>query len=406
MANSLIGTLVFLVGLPVAAEACYLFGLVAACARHRPPTAGGPPRSQIVILVPAHNEADTIASCLESMLSQQYPRDLFRVVVIADNCTDQTAARAAATGAEVMVRDIPEIRGKGHALQWAMEQLLAGSRPFDAVVVADADSRADPRFLAELETLLGLGHDVVQADYSLEPEPDSARSQIEAAAMLLRVRVRYTGLTTLGLPVGLAGNGMLLSRRVLQSIPWDAYSPTEDAEYTLKLLLAGVRPVFAARARISSPTTPSERGAYTQGLRWESGRFTSMRRSLPTMLRAAAGRRDLVLLASSIDIAVPPFTILISMATLGTVGALVLVMAGGSSALPLVPWLFAALALPAYVVLGLRAAGAPAPMYRALLSLPGFVRRKLRVYGHLLFHGVEQSWVRTQRPAELHNEPD
>ena len=401
MLGSLVGALVFITGLPVVAGAGYLLVLVAACWRHRPVAATGTPRSGLAVLVPAHNEAETIADCVRSLLGQEYPRERLRVLVIADNCSDDTAARAVEAGADVLVRNVPQLRGKGHALQWAMERVLAEADPPDALVVVDADARAEPRFLAELEGWLASGHDAVQANSFLQPEPGSARSQLEAAAMLLRARVRYSGLTELGIPAGLGGNGMLLSRQVLQAHPWEAHSPTEDAEHTIKLLLAGVRPVFAARARIWSRTTASERGAYTQGVRWESGRFSAMRRTLPRVFRAALRRRDLLLLVRAVDFAVPPLTILAAITALGTLVAAVLVAAGVIPPLALLPWALAALALPTYVLLGLAAAGAPAETYLAVLALPRFLARKLRIYAYLLAHGGERDWVRTQRPAEL-----
>ena len=63
------------------------------------------PASRLVVLVPAHDEELLVGRCVDSLRAQTYPRSLTRVVVIADNCTDQTAARALAAGAEVMVRD-------------------------------------------------------------------------------------------------------------------------------------------------------------------------------------------------------------------------------------------------------------------------------------------------------------
>src|SRR3954453_22525294 len=100
--------------------------------------AGAPASRTVVALIPAHDEETTIAACVQSLQEQAYPEDLFDVVVIADNCTDETAAAAAAAGAKVMVRTDPESRGKGQALRWAFELLLAAESPPDAIAVVDA----------------------------------------------------------------------------------------------------------------------------------------------------------------------------------------------------------------------------------------------------------------------------
>src|SRR6476469_4888852 len=61
--------------------------------------------AEVVVLIPAHDEEETIARCVETFAQQTYPRKRFQVVVVADNCSDDTAAVAARAGAEVLVRD-------------------------------------------------------------------------------------------------------------------------------------------------------------------------------------------------------------------------------------------------------------------------------------------------------------
>ena len=84
--------------------------------------------TDVVVLVPAHDEEGTIAHCVEAFENQTYPRERYRVVVVADNCTDDTAGIASRAGAEVLLRDEPDALGKGRALRWAMDQLLASRR--------------------------------------------------------------------------------------------------------------------------------------------------------------------------------------------------------------------------------------------------------------------------------------
>jgi hypothetical protein len=209
--------LLTLTGLAAGACGLYLVGLALASFFARP-TRGGEPRlaHQLAVLVPAHNEAALIARCLESLAGQDYPTDRYTVVVIADNCTDDTAAIAVACGVRVLTRE-STARGKGQALQWAMEQLLNEADAPEAMVVIDADSVVDRGLLGGLTAELDRGAEVVQAEYLALTEDDSLRATLRASSLLLFHRVRFSGRKVLGLPCSLVGNGMLFSRQLRRS---------------------------------------------------------------------------------------------------------------------------------------------------------------------------------------------
>src|SRR5947207_2040410 len=231
-------------GAPVAAAAVYLL-LLAVASLRRPPASPRPAElPRLAVLVPAHDEEQLIDRCVASLRAQSYPADRFRVVVIADNCGDGTARLATAGGAEVLERRDDRALGKGYALRWAMDLVLggtAGEVP-DGIVVVDADSVADRDLLLHLGAALAAGSDVCQAEYLVLADGASTRGRLVAAAFLLFHRVRFGGRAALGLPASLVGNGMLFSRRLLEAVPWSAFTGVEDLEYTLDLRLAGFRP--------------------------------------------------------------------------------------------------------------------------------------------------------------------
>jgi hypothetical protein len=301
-----------------------------------------------------------------------------------------------------MERQVPDLRGKGHALRWAMDQLLAASEPPDAVIVVDADSIADQDFLRELEAVFAAGHPVVQADDILSAEPDQRRALLEAAALLLRNRVRFAGRAVFRLPASLCGNGMLLSGSVLRAHPWQAFSATEDSEYGLSLLAAGVPTAFALRAVIMAAPTAGAHGAYTQSLRWDGGRLTLAREWMLPLLRAGLRRRSPVVLGVALDLAVPPLGALVMAAAAGSVVALAVAVTGVTGVWTAIPWLVALVALPGYLLVGLASCRVPAATYTAFLLTPWFLARKLRVYARLVRNHDADGWVRTQRPAEVH----
>jgi cellulose synthase/poly-beta-1,6-N-acetylglucosamine synthase-like glycosyltransferase len=399
LASGLAWVLFALAGLAAAGAALYLV-LLAFASFGRRTVEAGPPRSRIAVLVPAHDEAALVGRCVTSLRQQSYPVELFDIVVIADNCTDDTAARAAAAGATVLVRTAPDARGKGPALRWAMDRLLERTPELAAIVVVDADSVADPDLLGALVARLERGAPVVQAEYLGRNEDGSTRSELRAAAFLLFHRVRLGGRAVLGLPCNLVGNGMLFSREVLEEHPWDAFTGAEDLEYSIDLRLAGVRPVYAGDARLAAPVSGRGRAAQTQRLRWEGGRFHVVRTRLPRLLGAVIGQRRWTLFDAAVDLAVPPLGLLAAGSLFGAALGLVLASAGDAPWWAVAPWLVAVASVPTFVVVGLCAARAPRSMWRALLVAPALVASELRTRLRLLRGLGASTWERTERPGE------
>lgn len=383
------------VGCLLAAAALYLLVPAVAALFYREQERHARADKDVVVLIPAHDEEASIGRCVASLRAQTYPAERFAVVVIADNCTDDTARVAADAGAEVLIRDEPDKRGKGRALRWAIEQLLARERPPDAVVVIDADSSPDPRFLTEIVSRLDEGAEAVQGE-SLLLDDGSPEQALRGAAFLLVNRARPTGRSVLGLASGLAGNGMLFSRRVLAEHPWSAYSSTEDVEYGLALRVAGVDPVFARGAIVWSASAPHGRAAETQQLRWEGGKLHLARTQIPRLVRDAFRKRRPSLLDAAAELAVPPLGYLAAAAGLIAIAGIALAWLDGLALWAILPAVVALAAIPVYVLVGLIAARAPSSAYRALAHAPAFVVRKL-FRAHRLLRFRPDSWVRTER---------
>ena len=395
-----IGTLLLAATGGVAAVASlYLLILATAALRPRPGLVASGAESRVVVLVPAHDEAALVARCVVSLRAQDYPPERLRIVVIADNCTDATATAAHDAGAEVMVRDEPALRGKGRALRWAMDRLLAQPDSPDAVAVVDADSIAAPGMVRALETELARGGEAVQADYTVLGGSGPG-SPLRQAAFLLFHRARFSGRAALGLPCTLVGNGMMFRRQLLQRLPWSAFTGAEDLEYATELRMAGVRPRFAATASVSGPAPGFGRGAATQRMRWEGGRFHVVRTRLPHLVAAAVRRRDPWLLDAALDLAIPPLGLLVLLDLLGGCAALAAGLAGALPVWAGITWWASSGMLTAYVFLGMRAAHAPASAYRALLTAPWFLLLKLGTYLRMTGGLRADRWERTERPDE------
>lgn len=391
----IVGLVVVFAGAPFAALASYQLALALAAFRERDELPLAAPKTRLAVVVPAHDEELLIERCVRSLREQEYPAELFEIIVVADNCTDSTAARAQGAGARVLVRDESGDRGKGHALRWTFDRVSRELPAPDAFVVVDADSIAAPTLLARLVQRFEQGAQAVQGE-SLLMDDGSPASAFRAAAFLLINGVRPAGRAAFGRTVRLAGTGMLLGRALLAEHPWNAFSSTEDLEYSLELRAAGIGVSFARGAVVESPTAPSAAAAVEQQLRWEGGKLHFLRTRVPALVGRAVRERRADLLDEALETAVPPLGLLVLVSGLGAAATAVLVALGAAPAWALASWLAALLGVHLYVLAGLRAAHAPASAYRAMARAPLFVLAKLRHARRFAsFRG--DTWVRTER---------
>jgi cellulose synthase/poly-beta-1,6-N-acetylglucosamine synthase-like glycosyltransferase len=380
------------------AQSLYLLSLCIA-GLHRPrerdnEPSGDPAVSppQLAVLVPAHDERLAIADAVISILACPYPVERRMVIVIADNCIDDTARRARDAGAEVYERVDPQRPGKGQAVAWALERLAAERPDVDAVVMIDADCTADPPLLARLADTLAAGADAVQGAY-LGSNPDASRAAaLRWAGYALMNRVRPAGKDTLGLSCGLLGSGMAFTAGTLARVPWDAFSVTEDKEQHLRLVQAGVRVRFAPDAVVRSPMPTEQSLGETQQMRWESGNVALARRWVPALLRVGLRRRDVRTIHAAWELLIPPLSLLTGL----QLGIGLLARITGRRRLTRLSNLGLA-GLTGYVALGLVVAHAPLAVYRAMLGAPRLIGRRVGQYVGLARGRGHRNWQRTDR---------
>ena len=367
---------------------------VSDCVRHR-----------FVIVVPAHDEARLIGSTVASLRGLDYPEDLFRIHVIADNCSDATAEIARGAGAEVHVRFAPDKRGKGPALQWLLQRLWTRGDPHDAVVIVDADSTLSPNFLRVMDAKLAEGHRVVQGYYAVRDPGTSWNVGLRYAGFAVRHYLRPLARVALGGSCGLYGNGMVFRSDVLRNRPWTAHL-TEDMELQLELLLAGIFVAFAPDAVVEAEMPASLAGARSQQQRWEQGRLDLVRRYVPALLRPPRVRRPhqrVAQLDAAVDQVIPPFSVVVAATVATGIAGVTLTRVRPSFATRLAVALAAAIAAAQalYLFVGLRLVHAPRSVYRSLLKAPVLIVWKVVLWLQVLVRPTPNTWVRTAR-----NEPD
>ncbi len=398
--NLVVTILIAIPGVVMLAITGYLVVLAVAALRYRPPAeAADPPgAAPVMVVIPAHNEELLIGRCVATLRNQTYPPDRYGILVVADNCTDQTARVAAGAGASVLERADTSRRGKGWALKFGIDTLLARPDPPRAIIIVDADGECDPRLLETLIGVMNAGAPVVQADDELE-SGGSSRATLRAAAFTLVNRVRPQGRAVLGLPCSLCGTGMLFSREVLEAFPWDAFTAAEDMEHALQLREGGVGVVYTSRTRVVHSAPPTPAAADMQQERWVGGKFALIRSQGPRLLHQAMRQRRPALVDAVIELAVPPLALAAASIVAGLAVAALGVATGLTSLAPLVIWGAAACLLCCFVVVGFIAGHLPGAAWRALLAAPMLVvSRVLRLHRVVGYDAA--SWVRTPRPDE------
>ncbi len=335
---------------------------------------------RIAIVVPAHDEALLIAETVRGLRAQDYPADRFEVVVVADNCRDQTAAIARTAGARVLERgDRP---GKGQALDHAFKLLLA--EDWQAVLVVDADSRLHPRALARLNRALAEGALALQLRYGVENPAASWRTAAMELALASFNALRPLGRTRLGGSAGLFGNGFCLTREALERVPYGAGSVVEDLEYHTMLLRQGIHVGFLAETWVVAQMPTDAAASRSQRVRWERGRASLARQLLPRLFERGWRRGRL---ETAIDVCMPPVS-LVGMALLPPL------------ALPGLPRTAAALGLAAlalhFAVATLRF-GHPLRALQVAVHLPWYVAWKIWILLASFLRQRNLPWVRTQR---------
>lgn len=346
----------------------------------------------LVVLVPAHNEAFGIAKTLEAVRAQLHAHD--RIVVVADNCTDDTAALAQGPNTTVLVRHDTERRGKGYALDHGIAHLRAS--PPDLVIMLDADCTLHPGSLDALADACRAHRAPIQARYLMSaPKGAPLKTRVAAFAWLVKNHVRPLGASRLGWPCLLTGSGMAFPWAVIEQAPLASGHLVEDMQLGIDLSLQGHCPHFCEQALVTSEFPTSDQGLQTQRRRWEHGHLSVIQSQVPRLVRASVQQGRTALLGLALDLGVPPLASLVALLTLICLASGLLSIWTGHwwlSAPSVLGWVTVA----ATVTWAWRRMGQGILSSADLLGIPMYVLAKAPVYAAFLT-GRETSWVRTRR---------
>ena len=392
------GVVIAIVCPPALLTFVWFFEVVAGCLALRKAgtssvAAPGEASHRTAVLVPAHNEGAGILPTIRDIQGQLGPAD--RLLVVADNCTDDTAAIVRTAGVEVTVRADAARRGKGYALEFGVRHLALD--PPDVVVIMDADCRLGENALRHLsESVLASGRPAQSLYLMLAPENALPGKGVNLFAWRVRNWIRPLGMKSFGLPTQLFGTGMAFPFTLLVGRDLGNSRLAEDCALGIALASAGYPPLFVGEARVHSHFPVSQVGSESQRERWEKGHLENIIDLVPRALVEALGGGKPGLAALAVDMAVPPLSLLV------LVTAVCVLLGGaafalGASLAALAISLISSALVALGTVLAWRAVGRDVLPLRELLRLPLHVARKFGFYHGIASGKASSSWIRTDR---------
>lgn len=229
------------------------------------------PETSFALIVAAHNEEQVIKGIIDSLKRLDYPKELYDIFVIADNCTDNTATIARQYGAQVFERVDKDKRGKGYALEWMFSNIFSMKKQYDSVAVFDADNLVSKNFLREINNKFLDGYKVVQGYLDSKNPNDTWITANYSISFWLSNRIFQLARSNVGLSSQLGGTGFCIKTDTLKELGWGATCLTEDLEFTCKLVLNGHKVGWAHDAVVYDEKPLTLGQSWAQRKRWMQG---------------------------------------------------------------------------------------------------------------------------------------
>ena len=232
---------------------------------------------KFMAILPAHNEEAVIANLVDSLMNQDYDKNLLDIYVIADNCTDNTAKIAREHGAIVFERFDPAHKTKGYALNWFLQQKIKENADYDAFFVFDADNIVDRNFTKAMNKKLCQGEEVVQGYRDIKNPADSWITAGYALFYWTMHRFYHLARYNVGLSPLLNGTGFMVKFDLIKNTGWDTITLTEDIEFSLKRIIKGRRLGWATDAIVYDEQPLTFKASWSQRSRWTVGHIQCMK---------------------------------------------------------------------------------------------------------------------------------
>ena len=261
-----------------------------------------------LIVVPAHNEELGIEHTLKS-LQKNLSKLQSKIIVIADNCDDQTAKQCSRHDIDVVIRNDSKLKGKSHALNWFIKTYSETILKYDTLCIIDADSTLSHNyFRISLEYFSRFSYKIMQTFYTSQK---SKAYSISKHALECAHHVRQLGLFNTTGTALLKGNGMFFNTKLIISNGWKAHSITEDLEMSYNMIHQNHDILYCPAASVYGDFAQSGNTKEVQQRRWEGGRWLVLKHTMPSLIKNAISHKSLKQFLLAIDLSVPPMSVLL-----------------------------------------------------------------------------------------------
>jgi len=347
-----------------------------------------------VILIPAHNEEDVIAKTLISIKEQVSKDD--RIIVIADNCSDDTVRIVNEHGVEVVERINVNELGKGFALGFGINHIVELGYKLDVLVVLDADCVVSSGEIRELAAKCMELNRPTQALYLMNSHRRAGIAQkLAEFAWVVKNKIRPLGYRNLNLPCQLTGSGMAFPWSIVGITKFESANIVEDLELGIEYAIEGHPPSFFPNVVISSYFPIDKDGEKSQRKRWEHGHLATIMNYCPRLVKNSVSKCDVNSAALAVDLMVPPLALLTISLIILTLICLGYALIGGGTS-PLISFLVLGGVFGGEILVAWYFYGRDILGIKQLLYVPFYILRKVPLYLAFLVKRQTQ-WVKTPR---------
>ena len=224
------------------------------------------------IVIAARNEETVIGDLIASIRAQRYPAELITVFVVADNCTDRTAAAARTAGAVCYERTDPDHRTKGYALQYLFSQIHRdyGTNAFEGFLILDADNILQPDYMEKMNNAFDSGEKIISSYRNTRNLNEGCIAASYAIHWMRTIRLEHRARSVLRLAGRLQGTGILFASELVKN-GWNYTLLTEDRSFCADAVVNGYSISYQDEAEFFDEQPTSLRIAFRQRIRWSKG---------------------------------------------------------------------------------------------------------------------------------------
>ena len=243
-------------------------------------------KHKYAILIAARNEEKVIGNLLDSIAKQDYPRDLLTTFVVADNCTDTTAAIARKKGAICYERFNDQDKTKGFALEFLFNNIESdyGINSFEGYFIFDADNLLNTNFVSKMNDAFDSGEKIITSYRNTKNFDENWIASTYALHWIRSSRTSHRARSYLGLATNIQGTGFLFANEIVKN-GWHYTSLTEDRALTADAVSNGYMISYQDEAIFYDEQPIKVKVALRQRLRWSKGHLLAFLESGPKLFK-------------------------------------------------------------------------------------------------------------------------